>query len=175
MLLGKLGLLGVVLYFVGRAMARQLAEIPWEDVQFRAGWLGLSLVTICVATFVSTISFSLLFARSGHAPGLGPVCAATWLSVAGQVRAGQVRGYCECNVAAEPIGRTGRYRGERMAAATGDHHTERAADGDPAVSLGALRGRFPLAWVFVAGGAVVLVVILHPRVWDGESTGCSCG
>ena len=71
-LLGKLGLLGVVLYFVGRAMARQTGGDPRGDVQFRAGWLGLSLVTICVATFVSTISFSLLFARSGHAPGLGP-------------------------------------------------------------------------------------------------------
>jgi glycosyltransferase 2 family protein len=164
MLLGKMALLGVVLYFVGRAMAGQLAEIPWEKVEFRAGWLGLSLVTICAATFVSTISFSLLFVRSGNAPGLGAVCAATWLSSLGKYVPGKFAG---CASATWLLNRSGVPAGVGASVwllQQGITMLSGLLMAIPLCFWGPVRGRFPLAWVFVAGGAAVFVVILHPGV-----------
>jgi hypothetical protein len=164
MLLGKVALLGAVLYFVGGAMAGQLAEIPWEDVHFHAGWLGLSLGTVCIATFVSTISFSLLFARSGHAPGLGPVCVATWLSSLGKYVPGKFAGF------ASATWLLNRYRVPAGVGASvwvlqqGITTLSGLLMAIPLCFWEPVRARFPLAWVLAAGASGLFLVVLHPRV-----------
>lgn len=164
LLLGKLTLLATVLYFVGRAMATQLAEIPWQDVEFHPGWLGLSLATVCMATFISTISFSLLFVRSGHAPGLGPVCVATWLSSLGKYVPGKFAGF------ASATWLLNRYRVPAGVGASvwllqqGVTTLSGLLVAIPLCFWQPVRDRFPLAWVVLAGSAAVLLLALHPRV-----------
>ncbi len=162
--LAKIALLAIILYFVGTAMARQFKEIPWQQVQFRPVWLVLSLATISLATFASTIGFSLLFARSGCAPGLSAVCAAAWLSSLGKYVPGKFAAFA---------GSTYLLNRSRVPAgiAAGvwlllQVVTVLAAllVAMPLCLWGPLPQRYPLAPLYLGVGLVLCAAVLHPRV-----------
>lgn len=164
LLLAKLTILAIVLFFVGRAMAGQFSEVPWAKIHFRPVWFGLSIGLICGAIFVSTISFSLLFARSGHAPRLSAVCVASWFASLGKYIPGKFAAF------ASATWLLNRYHVPASVAA-GTWILQQAVTTVSGLLLviplcfwSPLRERFPLAWLYVSGAVIACLVGMHPRI-----------
>lgn len=86
----KLTLLAVVLYFVGKAIVRAIADISWADVAIRPGFIVLSVFFEMAARFFIGLLYALLLKYFQTPLGLGIAVAVSWISFLGKYVPGKV-------------------------------------------------------------------------------------
>jgi glycosyltransferase 2 family protein len=154
-----------VLFFVGRALVNQLAEVDWRSLQ--VGWpaLAAAMAVQSVAMVVWAWAFYLLLSRLARPPRATTTFAVAWVSRLGRYVPGKV---------ASVLGAAWlmRSRGVGLASVLGASVLQQSLwvvlgllSALPLTLWEPVRRAFPLAWLGCAIVGVVGILCLHPRVF----------
>jgi len=160
----KLVLLAAVLFFVGRALAGQIAALDWSRIRFRPGYLALAFLSIIAARSTILLVYRPLLEPFCGRLGFRELAPLSWLPILGRYVPGKVfsvawaiamlrkRGVATAAAVAVPFLMMG------LAVLTG------LTIAVPLTLWAPVRERIPAAWAacLVLMGAGV--VCLHPRV-----------
>lgn len=156
--------LGIIIYYVARAMGRQLREVPWQQIDFQPQYLVGALLLTGVAIFMSAAAYRVLIAGFTRPPSLAAMCAVTWLPLLGKYVPGKVASVAgaiwllsRCGVPAD-MGASIVMVQQVLGLLTGFLL---------AIPLGfwqPVREQFPHAWPCLIAGPLAGLVFLHPAV-----------
>jgi uncharacterized membrane protein YbhN (UPF0104 family) len=80
----KFLVVALVVYFVGRALVRQLAQVPWSQIHLEPAFFGLAIVVGGISSFISLIAYRRMVSGFTPAPSLRTMCAIAWVPALGR-------------------------------------------------------------------------------------------
>jgi uncharacterized membrane protein YbhN (UPF0104 family) len=90
LLVAKLVLFGLVLFFVGRALVSRVGAISWDTIHFLPGAFLLAVLVQFVSMSMGPIVYRQLLKPMGTPPGWVPIFAISWIVRAGKYLPGKV-------------------------------------------------------------------------------------
>jgi hypothetical protein len=86
----KLVLFVLVLYFVGRALTRQLSSLAWWDVNFQPFWMGVAFLSLLAARLMILVTFHPLLRPFCGSLGFRELAPLAWIPPLGRYVPGKV-------------------------------------------------------------------------------------
>ncbi len=160
----KLLILGLLIYFVGRALVRQLTQVPWSQVHLQPAFFGMAIAVGGISSLISVIAYRWMVSGFTPPPSLPVMCAIAWVPALGKYVPGKF---------AAVAGSVWMFRQHKVPAAIG------ASVVLLQMGLAVLTGFMialplcfwqpvyqwqPYAWAWSLGVLVAGVASLHPRV-----------
>ena len=160
----KLALLAAVLFFVGRALVRQVGSLDWSAVHFRPGYVALAFLSVVAARTTILLIYRPLLEPFCGRLGFADLAPLSWIPMLGRYVPGKVfsvawavsmlrkRGTSTAAAVSVPFLMMG------LAVLTG------LLVAVPLTLSQPIRDRIPAAWAWCAALLVPGIVCLHPKV-----------
>ena len=162
----KLTLFAIVLFFVFRALVLRLVDFTLSDIKL-AHWFAVwALVCILFGSAMSVIVRRLMLAPVWHPPGWAAMCAITWVSLMGKYVPGK---FASLAGAVWMLGNYGVPRSVGLSVIfmiQGLSVVLGLIIAVPLTLWGPVYQRLPLAWLWCSLFVAIGVVCLHPKVFS---------
>ncbi|MBE3123967.1 MAG: flippase-like domain-containing protein, partial [Planctomycetes bacterium] len=166
----KWGLFAAVLFFVGRALVTQFAEVSWETVHFNVPLVVLAAVCVVVARGLCFVAYGFLVRRMGHRPPWGAMAGTMWVAQTAKYVPGKIGSIVSLVLLWGRYGIPGQVTVSTVFIVDGLSVVIGMLFAIPLTLYEPLRSYLPMAWLWCVLGTAAALVCLHPRVfgWVGN-------